>query len=109
LTARSPQAKRTRSLDRRWRKLNAIVRIAIEAGMKLDQSLEPFHAGIESCDVCFTNSMPGVWSSGESQLFFGKPRFTADVDAMFLLLIQDIPKSIELAKVEKISPRIQIA
>ena len=35
----------------------------------------------------------------------GKPRFTADVDAMFLLSIQDIPRFLELANEEDIVPR----
>lgn len=35
----------------------------------------------------------------------GKPRFTEDVDAMFLLSTNDIPKFLEVAGEEKIQPR----
>jgi hypothetical protein len=46
----------------------------------------------------------------ESQFgFLGKPRFTADVDAMFLLSIQDIPQFLKLASKEDIVPRIKDA
>jgi len=78
--------------------------------MKLDNSLEPFRAAIESLQRLldqFNNR--GVIIGGIAVGFLGKPRFTADVDAMFLLSTQDIPKFLELANAENIRPRIQNA
>jgi predicted nucleotidyltransferase len=78
--------------------------------MKLDHSLEPFRAAIESLQRLldqFDNR--GVIIGGIAVGFLGKPRFTADVDAMFLLSTQDIPKFLELASAENIRPRIQNA
>jgi hypothetical protein len=37
----------------------------------------------------------------------GRARFTEDVDAMFLLSIQDIPRLLKAAKEEGIEPRIE--
>lgn len=39
--------------------------------------------------------------------FLGKPRFTVDLDAMFFASNQDIPRILELAKLEGIMPRIE--
>jgi hypothetical protein len=39
----------------------------------------------------------------------GRARFTEDVDAMFLLSIQDIPRLLKAAKEEGIEPRIENA
>lgn len=47
----------------------------------------------------------GVIIGGIAVGFLGRPRFTADVDAVFLLSTQDIPKFIELASRENIIPR----
>ncbi|MEO7839932.1 MAG: DUF6036 family nucleotidyltransferase [Anaerolineales bacterium] len=78
--------------------------------MKLDKSLEPFRATIESLQRLlhkFNNR--GVIIGGIAVGFLGKPRFTADVDALFLLSTQEIPTFIELASAENIRPRIQNA
>lgn len=78
--------------------------------MKLDKSLEPFRATIESLQRLlhkFNNR--GVIIGGIAVGFLGKPRFTADVDAMFLLSTQEIPTFIELASAENIRSRIQNA
>ena len=78
--------------------------------MKLDKSLEPFRAAIESLQrLLHKFDDRGVIIGGIAVGFLGKPRFTADVDAMFLLSTQDIPKFIELASAENIRPRIQNA
>jgi predicted nucleotidyltransferase len=78
--------------------------------MKLDKSLEPFRAAIESLQrLLHKFDDRGVIIGGIAVGFLGKPRFTADVDAMFLLSIQDIPKLLELANDENIIPRIQNA
>jgi predicted nucleotidyltransferase len=74
--------------------------------MKLDNSLEPFHATLESLQrLLHEFDDRGVIIGGVAVGFLGKPRFTADVDAVFLLSIQDIPKFVELAGKENIIPR----
>jgi hypothetical protein len=78
--------------------------------MKLDKSLEPFRAAIESLqNLLHKHNDRGVIIGGVAVGFLGRPRFTADVDALFLLSIQDIPKFIELARAENIIPRIENA
>lgn len=78
--------------------------------MKLDKSLEPFRASIESLQRLLAKyNDRGVIIGGIAVGLLGKPRFTADVDALFLLSIQDIPQFLELACAENIIPRIQNA
>lgn len=78
--------------------------------MKLDKSLEPFRASIESLQRLLAKyNDRGVIIGGIAVGLLGKPRFTADVDALFLLSTQDIPQFLELARVENIIPRIQNA
>jgi predicted nucleotidyltransferase len=74
--------------------------------MKLDKSLEPFRATLEALQRLLQKfDDRGVIIGGIAVGFLGKPRFTADVDAVFLLSTQDIPKFIELARQENILPR----
>ena len=74
--------------------------------MKLDKSLEPFRAAIESLQrLLHKFNDRGVIIGGIAVGFLGKPRFTADIDAVFLLSTQNIPKFIELARRENIIPR----
>jgi hypothetical protein len=47
----------------------------------------------------------GVIIGGIATGFLGKPRFTVDLDAMFLASIKDVPHIIELAKSVGIEPR----
>lgn len=76
--------------------------------MKLDKSLEPFRATIESINhLLKKHNYKGVIIGGVAVGFLGKPRFTADVDAVFLLSIKDVPKFLESAKSENIEPRVQ--
>lgn len=73
-----------------------------------DNRLEPFRAVLESLQNLldkFDNQ--GVIVGGIAVGFLGKPRFTADIDAVILLSTQDIPKFLELASMENIYPRIQ--
>jgi predicted nucleotidyltransferase len=78
--------------------------------MKLDKSLEPFRATIESLNrLLQTYNQRGVIIGGIAVGLLGKPRYTADVDAMFLLSTEDIPRFLELARAESIIPRIQNA
>lgn len=48
----------------------------------------------------------GVIIGGIAVSLLGKPRLTADLDAMFLLSVDDIPHLITMAKSEGIVPRI---
>ena len=76
--------------------------------MKLDKSLEPFRATIESIHrLLLKYDNRGVIIGGVAVALLGKPRYTADVDAMFLLSTQDIPQFLELAREENIIPRVQ--
>lgn len=78
--------------------------------MKLDNSLEPFRATIEALNRLLKNfDQRGVIIGGIAVGFLGKPRYTADVDAVFLLSTKDIPNFLELARAENIIPRIQNA
>jgi hypothetical protein len=75
--------------------------------MKLDKSLEPFRAAIESLQRLLHRSNDrGVVIGGIAVSFLGRPRFTADVDAVFLLSTKDISGFVELARMENLSPRI---
>lgn len=78
--------------------------------MKLHKDIEPFRATIEAVQrllAKFDNR--GVIIGGIAVGFLGRPRLTEDVDAMFLLSTQDIPKFLEAAKNENIEPRISNA
>lgn len=78
--------------------------------MKLDNSLEPFRATIEALNRLLQNfDQRGVIIGGIAVGLLGKPRYTADVDAVFLLSTEDIPNFLELARAEDIIPRIQNA
>ncbi len=50
-------------------------------------------------------SAQGVIIGGIATGFLGKPRFTVDLDAMFLASIKDVPRILEMAKDEGIEPR----
>ena len=75
--------------------------------MKLDKTLEPFRAAIESVQRLLHKSNDrGVIIGGIAVGFLGRPRFTADVDAVFLLSTNDISQFVSLAQAEDIFPRI---
>lgn len=78
--------------------------------MKLDENIAPFGDAIEAIQrllVKFDNR--GVIIGGIAVGLLGRPRYTADVDAMFLLSVEDISRFIDAASIEKIVPRIQNA
>ena len=76
--------------------------------MKLDKNIEPFRATIESLNRLLQNyDHRGVIIGGIAVGLLGKPRFTADVDAVFLLSTEDVSKFLELAGTENLIPRIQ--
>jgi hypothetical protein len=76
--------------------------------MKLDKSLEPFRATIESLNRLLDHyNQRGVIIGGIAVGLLGKPRYTADVDAVILLSTENIASFLELARKENIIPRIQ--
>lgn len=78
--------------------------------MKLDKSLEPFRATIEALNRLLEKfDQRGVVIGGIAVGLLGRPRYTADVDAVFLLSIKDVSGFLELARSENIIPRIQNA
>lgn len=78
--------------------------------MKLDKKLEPFRAAIAALhNLLKKRADRGVIIGGIAVGFLGKPRFTADLDAMFLLSTRDVPEFLELASKENIVPRIENA
>ncbi len=78
--------------------------------MRLDKNLEPFRAALESLQrLLEKRNNRGVIIGGVAVGFLGKPRFTADVDALFLLSVQDISQFLGLADKEHIVPRIKDA
>jgi predicted nucleotidyltransferase len=75
--------------------------------MKLEKEIEPFRTTIEAIQrllAKFNNR--GVIIGGIAVGFLGRPRLTEDVDALFLLSLQDLPRFLEAAKTENIQPRI---
>ncbi len=48
----------------------------------------------------------GVIVGGIAASFLGTPRYTVDLDAVFLLSIEDLPKFLEMAAQQGIEPRI---
>ena len=52
-------------------------------------------------------SAQGVIIGGIATGFLGKPRFTVDLDAMFLASTNDVPHILEMAKEEGIEPRTE--
>lgn len=51
----------------------------------------------------------GVIIGGVASSFLGKPRLTVDIDAMFLLPVDDIPSLFQAAKEVGIEPRMETA
>lgn len=69
--------------------------------------LEPLLAPIEAIQRLierFDNQ--GIIIGGVAASILGKPRLTADADAMLLLSIEDVPKLVELAKQEGLIGRL---
>jgi hypothetical protein len=78
--------------------------------MKLDKNLEPFRAGIEALNRLLERyDHRGVIIGGVAVGLLGKPRYTADIDAVFLLSVAELTEFLEAARSEKILPRIQNA
>lgn len=72
----------------------------------MQPGMEPFRAAIESVQRLLSKfDNRGVIIGGIAVGFLGRPRFTEDIDAMFLLSTKDIPKFLEAAHKEGIEPR----
>lgn len=65
--------------------------------------LEPLKA-VQRVLARFDNR--GVVIGGVAASLLGRPRLTADVDAMLLLSVSDLPALIEVAGEESLAPRI---
>lgn len=75
--------------------------------MKLNKNIEPFRDAIEAVQQLLAKfDNRGVIIGGIAVGFLGRPRFTEDIDAVFLLSTQDVPKFLAAAKAENIEPRI---
>jgi predicted nucleotidyltransferase len=75
--------------------------------MNQPDHLEPLLEPLESLQRLLSRfDNRGVIIGGTAVSMLGRARFTEDVDAMFLLSIQDIPRLLEAAKEEGIEPRI---
>jgi predicted nucleotidyltransferase len=78
--------------------------------MNQPDHLEPFLEPLEALQRLLSRfDNRGVIIGGTAVSMLGRARFTEDVDAMFLLSIQDIPRLLEAAKEEGIEPRIENA
>ncbi len=78
--------------------------------MNQPNGLEPFFEPLESLQRLLSRfDDRGVIIGGAAVSILGKARYTEDLDAMFLLSTQDIPRLLEAAKEEGIEPRISNA
>lgn len=76
--------------------------------MKLPEDLQPYHEPLESLQQLIARfNHRGVVIGGIAASVLGNARYTEDLDAMFLLSIQDVPQFLEEAKQEGIEPRIE--
>ncbi len=72
----------------------------------LEDRLEPFRAAIESVQRLLRRyNNRGVIMGVSAVAFLGRPRLTADVDALFLLAVAQIPEFLENARTEGIRMR----
>ena len=75
--------------------------------VKLSDRVEPFYGPLDSIQHLLSRfGERGVVIGGVAASLLGKPRFTVDVDAVFLLSIEELPQFIEAAKSEGVEPRI---
>ncbi len=78
--------------------------------MRLPEELQPFSEPLESVQKLISRfDHRGVVIGGIAVSVLGQARYTEDIDAMFLLSVQDIPRFLEEAKQENIEPRIENA
>ena len=78
--------------------------------MKLPRELQRYHEPLESLQNLISRfNHRGVVIGGIAASVLGEARYTEDIDAMFLLSAQDVPKFLEAADREGIVPRIENA
>jgi hypothetical protein len=78
--------------------------------MKLPRELQRYHEPLESLQKLISRfDHRGVVIGGIAASVLGEARYTEDLDAMFWLSIQDIPRFLEIANQEGIAPRIENA
>jgi hypothetical protein len=78
--------------------------------MKLPEELQIYHDPLESLQKLISRfDQRGVVIGGIAASVLGQARFTEDLDAMFLLSMQDITRFLNEAKQEGIEPRIENA
>ena len=78
--------------------------------MKLPRELQRYLEPLDSLQKLILRfNHRGVIIGGIAASVLGEARYTEDLDAMFLLSIQDIPRFLEEAKQEGIEPRIENA
>lgn len=78
--------------------------------MKQPESTDPFLEPLAALQRLLTRfGERGVIMGGVAVSLLGKPRYTMDIDAMFLLAVEDIPQLVQAAKAEGIEPRIERA
>jgi hypothetical protein len=78
--------------------------------MRLPEELQPYHEPLEAVQNLIVRfNQRGVVIGGIAVSVLGKARYTADLDAVFLLSTQDIPRFLDEAKQEGIEPRIENA
>ncbi|HJR81326.1 MAG TPA: nucleotidyl transferase AbiEii/AbiGii toxin family protein [Anaerolineales bacterium] len=78
--------------------------------MKLPRELQKYHDPLVSLQKLISRfNHQGVVIGGLAASVLGEARYTEDIDVMFLLSIQDIPRFLEEAKEEGIEPRIENA
>lgn len=71
------------------------------------KSVAPFLAPIQALQNLLSQfNDQGVIIGGVAASLLGTPRFTADLDAVFLLSLEDLPELLEKAKAQGIEPRI---
>ena len=78
--------------------------------MKLPEELQTYHDPLEAVQKLISRfNHRGVVIGGIAASVLGRARYTEDVDAMFLLSTQDIPRFLGEAEQEGIVPRIENA
>jgi hypothetical protein len=78
--------------------------------MNQAKGIEPFLEPLESLQKLISRfDNKGVIIGGTAVSILGKPRYTEDIDAIFLLSTRDIPRLLEEAKKEGMEPRIENA
>src|SRR5574339_649425 len=78
--------------------------------MRLPNDLQKYHDPLVSLQNLISRfNHRGVVIGGLAASVLGEARYTEDIDAMFLLSVEDIPRFLDAAKEEGIEPRIENA